>query len=280
MKEPMIDADSFLRRRRTALAALLVLISGCVMQSERKGGLEAIVTFDDDTPRKGDAVLCDGSSSTGNDPGAMRFNWTVRLTSEDSVVVRADSGVKSILFVPDKAGLYFIELTIDDGEFSESAGRYLYVRPEGVPIGPNASQVIFTENGSDYNVGFVPNDYFYYDVLQSDERSERRITVMITKDLGNNSFLTWFFVYDETEPDPPPPQNDRIYRSVAATKDLPRTLDLTQIGSGKIAKSDYPRVESVWFFVDYRDAHGQKHSEISSDNGNRKFPFVIDRTFQ
>jgi hypothetical protein len=84
---------------------------------------------DDARARVGELVELSAEGSADPDGDALSFAWTLRRAPDDSVAALDVDGIVA-RFVPDRVGLYALDLIVSDGELS-SAPATAIVQVEG-----------------------------------------------------------------------------------------------------------------------------------------------------
>ena len=87
------------------------------------------------TGNVGNAVMLDGSGSYDPEGANLSYEWLILSRPDNSVVDLNDSKLQSPYFVPDEAGTYQLQLTVNDGSVdSDPVTRIIIVYPVYVTI--------------------------------------------------------------------------------------------------------------------------------------------------
>jgi hypothetical protein len=98
----------------------------------------------------GELVELDGSGSSDPDGDELSYGWEVVSAPNGGDVQLENADQVAAEFTPDQAGLYVVELTVDDGTVEASDRRTIRVLPGG---GSGSSTLYLSPDGDDANPG-------------------------------------------------------------------------------------------------------------------------------
>jgi RHS repeat-associated protein len=85
----------------------------------------------------GDTVTLDGSGSTDVDQDPLNYNWSFITIPQKSTTVLSGSSVVNPAFIPDIAGIYEIQLIVNDGEFNSPSDQVIITANPRMVAVPN-----------------------------------------------------------------------------------------------------------------------------------------------
>jgi len=119
---------------------------------------------DQNITNSGTIIILDGSGSSDDDGDFLTYSWEIISKPVDSTADFSDSSALSPTFIPDYAGVYIIELVVNDGTFNSSGDTCTVTVQKNAPvveiISPSdhsvfsgVSTIIFEGTGTDIEDG-------------------------------------------------------------------------------------------------------------------------------